>query len=177
MIEFHVHIAYAPHGAGVLCAAFWFAQADHVYGWFTGARGNKHPASFFMLEDYYSPRDTVFYRSAQNDVNGDWFITSARNESLIDQPGPVPPALRHELERMQDAFTREWLFYRDDPGQEEEEAALRARELPVRAVNLRQRKLARLVTGLPVWTFSTPGADLNVVTFLGSRWALDYAPR
>jgi hypothetical protein len=177
MIEPHVHIAYEPRGAGVLCAAFWFAQGEHVYGWFTGARGNEHPASFFVLEDYYSPRDTVFYRSAQNDVNGDWFSAPARSESPIGRPGPVPPALGHELERIQDAFAREWLFYRNDPGHEGEAAALRARELPIRALNLRSGKLTKLVTGHPVWTYSTPGADLNIVTFLGRRWALDYAPQ
>jgi len=177
MIEPHVHIAYAPHGAGVLCATFWFVQGDAVYGWFTGARGRNYPASFFVLQDYYSTRDTVLYRSAQSDVRGAWFIVATDGESPIDGPGPVPAELNPELERMQDAFVHEWLFYRDDAGHDEEAAALRARELPVFAVNPRPKKLSRLTMAVPVWTFSTPGADLNIVTFLGRRWTLDYAPR
>jgi len=177
MIEPQVHIAYAPRGAGVLCAAFWFAQGDHVYGWFTGARGDEYLAGFFVLEDYYSAVDTVFYRSAQNDVHGDWLIVSAQGESPIDRPSPVPSDLSHELERMQDAFIREWLFYRDDPGHAQEAQALRACGLPLRAVNLRPKKLHKLLTEPSVWTFSTPGADVNIITFLGRRWALDYAPQ
>jgi hypothetical protein len=177
MIEPHVHIAYAPRGAGLLCAAFWFVQGDDVYGWSTGARGGDYPSFFFVLEAYYSTRDTVCYRSAQNDVHGGWFVVSTEGESPIGGTGPVPAALRPELERMQDAFVREWLFYRDDPTHHEEAQELRARELPVLAVNLRPKKLSKLAAGAPVWRFSTPGADLNIITFLGRRWTFDYAPQ
>jgi hypothetical protein len=177
MIEPHVHIACAPRGAPLLCAAFWFAQGNHVYGWFTGARRDEYPASFFMLENYYSTRETVFYRSAQDDVRGDWLIVAADAESTLDQPPPLPPALGPELERMQDAFVREWLFYRGDAAPAQEADALRTRDLPARDVNLRPRKRSRLTPGTPAWTFTTPGADLNVVAYLGRRWQLDYAPQ
>jgi hypothetical protein len=176
MIEPQVHVAYAPRGAGVLCAAFWFVQGDHVYGWFTGARAHEHPASFFMLEHYYSTRETVCYRSAQDDVYGDWVVASTSGESPIDRPSPVPEALGHELERMQDAFVREWLFFEGDPEHRSEAAALRARELPVLAVNFRPRRLNKLATGGPVWRYSSPGADLRIVGFLSKRWPLDYVP-
>ncbi len=97
-------------------------------------------------------------------------------EAKIDRPVPVPEALCHELERLQDAFVREWLFFEDDREHESEAAALRAREVPVLAVNLRPRKLGKLETGAPVWTFTSPGADLHPVVFLSKRWPLDYSP-
>ena len=177
MIEPHVHIAFAPRGAGVLCAAFWFVRGDHVYGWFTGARAYEHPASFFMLEDYYSTRDTVFCRSVQNDVYGAWVIASKHGESPIGPPGPVPADLCHELERIQDMFIREWLFYRDDAEHAQEADALRARELPILGVNLRPKKLNKLQTGQVVWTFSSPAADLNIINYMARRWTLDYLPQ
>jgi len=174
MIEPHVHVAYAHRGAGVLCAAFWFAQGESVYGWFTGARAHEHPASFFMLEHYYSTRETVCYRSVEDDVYGQWVAASTAGEKKIDRPVPVPEVLCHELERLQDAFVREWLFFDEDPAQEA--AALRARELPVLAVNLRSGKLGKLATGAPVWTYTSPGADMHPLVFLSNRWPLDYVP-
>ena len=176
MIEPHVHLAYALRGAGVLCALFWFTQDDHVYGWFTGARADELPASFFMLEHYYSTRETVCYRSLQDDVYGDWLVATTMGESKIDRPVPVPEPLCHQLERIQDAFIREWLFYEDDPEHEHEARALRDRELPVLAVNIRPAKLNKLVTGAPIWTYTSPNADIRVVAFLAKRWPLDYAP-
>ena len=94
----------------------------------------------------------------------------------MDRPVPVPMELCHDLERMQDAFVREWLCFEDAPDYEEQAAALRARELPVLAANIRPSKLGKLVMGKPVWTYSSPGADAHVVRFLGKRWPLDYAP-
>ena len=174
MIEPQVHVAYAHRGAGVLCAAFWFGQGDSVYGWFTGARAHEHPASFFVLEHYYSTREAVCYRSVEDDVYGPWVAASTAGEKTVDRPVPVPEALCHELERLQDAFVREWLFFDEDPAHEA--AALRARELPVLAVNLRPGKLGKLATGAPVWTYTSPGADRHPLVFLSKRWPLDYAP-
>lgn len=176
MIEPHVHVAYAHRGAGVLCAAFWFAQGDDVYGWFTGARAHEHPASFFMLEQYYSTREAVCYRSVEDDVYGPWVVASTGGETAIGRPVPVPEAVCHELERLQDAFVREWLFFEDDPAHAAEAAALRASDLPVLAVNLRPGKLGKLETGAPVRTFTSPGADLRPIVFLSHRWPLDYVP-
>ena len=174
MIEPHVHVAYAPRGAGVLCACFWFVQGNDVYGWFTGARGYESPSSFFVLEGYYTLHEAAFYRSAQNDVYGQWLAVSTRGEAKIDGPPPVPEALCHELERLQDAFAREWLLYPDDPAHAGEAAALRERELPVLPVNVRPGRLNKLVTDAPVWTFAPAGADLGILAFLAKRWPLDY---
>ena len=176
MIEPQVYVACAPGGAPLLCAAFWFAQGKDVYGWFTGARGDEYPASFFTLESYYSADETAFFRSAQDDVHGPWLLVTAEAESALDQPPPLTPALGAELERLQDSFAREWLFYRSDAAHENEADALRARGLAVRDVNVRPRKLAKLAAAAPAWTYSTPGADLNVIAFLGRRWPLDHVP-
>lgn len=177
MIEPHVHVACTPRGALLRCAAFWLARGNHVYGWYTGARGREFPAAFFVLEDYYSKRDTAFYRSEHNDVFGAWCLVTAQSHVRIEAPGPVPPALAPELERLQDAFAREWLLYRDDAAHAAEADALRARDVPLRAVNLRPKKLDRLAAATPAWSYTTPGADLNVIEFLALRWTLDYAPR
>jgi hypothetical protein len=176
VIEPHVHVAYAPRGAGLLCALFYFVRDRDVFGWFTGARAHEFPASFFMLERYFSKEETVCYRSAASDVYGEWLAATSRGESPIDRPVPVPEPVCHELERLQDAFAREWLLYADDPEHAAEAAALTERELPVLAANVRPRKLAKLVTGQPVWTYSSPGADAHVVRFLAKRWRIDYQP-
>lgn len=176
MVEPHVHFAYALRGAGLLCALFWFVKEDHVYGWFTGARAHEHPASFFMLEHYYSTRQTVCYRSIEDDVYGNWLIASTEGEAPIDRPVPVSMELCHELERMQDAFVREWLFFEGEPGYEEQAAELRQRKLPVLALNIRPCKLGKLVMDGPVWTYGSPSADAHIVRFLSKRWPLDYAP-
>jgi hypothetical protein len=176
MIEPHVHIAFAPRGAGLLCALFYFIRDRDVFGWFTGARAHEFPASFFMLERYFSKEETTCYRSAANDVYGEWLAATSDRESPIDPPVPVPELVCHELDRLQDAFAREWLLYADDPTHAEEAALLTERELPVLAVNVRPRKLAKLATGQPVWTYSSPGTDAHVIRFLAKRWRIDYAP-
>jgi len=176
MIEPHVYVAYALRGAGLLCAVFWFVKGDHAYGWFTGAKAHEHPAAYFMLEDYYSTRQAVCYRSLDNDVYGKWLVASTEGEAPIDRPVPVSMELCHELERMQDAFVREWLFFEGDPGYEEQAAELRASELPVLGINILPCKLGKLVKGGPVWTYGSPGADAHIVRFLSKRWPLDYTP-
>lgn len=176
MIEPHVHIAYAPRGAGLLCAAFWFTQDAHVYGWYTGARGRDYQSSFFVLENYYSAHDTVFYRSVENDVRGRWLRVSKGGEAPLEGAGPVPEPLEHELARLQDAFVREWLLYRSDAAPEDV-AALQAHGLPLLDVNVRPKRLDKLHKVDLLWTYSTPGADLNIVVYLGERWSLNYAPR
>ncbi len=174
MIEPHVHLAYAPRGAGLLCAMFWFRQGDDAFGWFTGARAYELPAAFFMLENYRSPDEAVCYRSVENDVYGDWLAVTVTGESRIDPPIPLPEPLGHELERLQGAFVQEWLFYETDPEHERECAVLRARELPVLPVNIRPAKITKLSMGEPVWTYSSPNADLSIPALLARRWPLDY---
>jgi len=171
-----VHLAYAPWGAGVLCAMFWFEQHGDVLGWFTGARAHEHPAAFFMLADYHARRDPVCYRSLDTDVYGDWVHATPQSEQRLDAPSPLPEPAGHELERLQDAFVRQWLIYDEADAEQAEIERLHALGLPVLALNIRPSKIGKLATDAVVWTYDSPGADRNVVRVLAGRWPLDYRP-
>ncbi len=173
MIEPHVHLAYAPRGAGVLCAMFWFVKGDDVYGWFVGARGHEHPARFFVLDHYYARQDTECYLSAEDDLYGVWLKATESGAARIDRPIPVSADLCPDLERIQDAFVQEWLFFEADDA--EEASMLRAQELPLLALNIRASRFNKMTRHGPVSTYSTPGADLHVVGYLSKRWPLDYS--
>ena len=175
MREPFAYLACAPRGAHLLCAVVLFAVEKCVYGWYTGAQGPVFPAAFFVLEDYYSVRETVFYRSLQDDVYDGWAIVNPAAELKIDQPVPVPEPLCHELEHMQNVFAQEWLFYADDPASWAEMENYREDELAVGPVNIKARKLNKLEQRDTVWTYATPGLDLNVIDFLKNSWSLDYS--
>jgi hypothetical protein len=176
MIEPKTYFAFAPRGPGLMCALFYFADARSVYGWYTGSRAGEFPASFFMLEDYFSPREMRFYASAADDVYSGWMLRTKDAETPIDPPPPVPEPLLHEMERLQDAFMREWLVYAGDPHATEDAKAYAARELSFQPVNLRADKLAKLSTDEAVWTCASPDCDLNIVSTLRRHWSLDYGP-
>lgn len=173
MSQPHAHLAFAPRGPGLLYAVMWFAEGDHVYGWFTGARNGGTLSSYFMLQDHFAARDTVFMRSLQNDVDSEWVEVGARREVALAHV-PVPEAVRHELRRLQDVFVRHWLFFDDDPDSADEAQALRARELPVRHANVRASRLNKMQHGAAVWRHDAPDADVNVLVFLSKRWPLDF---
>ena len=173
MIEPIVHLAYAPRGAGLLYAVLWFAEGPHVYGWFIGERNGEHLASYFMLQDHYSTRPTQLLRSAQDDVHGPWLECRGDHDVPLTS-SPVPEALRHELSRLQDAFIRRWLCFRDDPQAQGEVRELNARELAVGHVNVLPARLGKLRTGAAVWRYDEPGADLNVPEALSLRWPLEH---
>jgi hypothetical protein len=80
-----------------------------VFGWFGRARA-EFPATFFMLEHYYSTQETVTYRSTTNDVCGDWLVATPSRIMSIRRS--VPQC--HGLDRQQDAFARV-AVYADDP--------------------------------------------------------------
>jgi hypothetical protein len=174
MSQAHTHFAYAPRGVGVLYAVMWFAEGDHVYGWFIGARNGGHLASYFMLQDYYAARDTAFYRSVEDDVLSDWVHVVHEHGAPVSHSSPVPETVRHELSRLQDRFVRHWLFFDDDAQSRAEAEALRARELPVRHVNMRPDRLEKFRTAAAVWHYDSPEADRNVLAWLSKRWPLDY---
>lgn len=169
------YLAYAPRGPGLLCAVVLFNAEANVYGWYTGAAGAAFPASFFMLEDFYSVRDTVFYRSLQDDVYSGWAIVKPEGEDELGRPAPVPEEACHELEQIQNAFVQEWLFYADDSESQAEAEGYRRQDLPVRAVNIKSRKLNKLERHDGVWTYAMPGIDLNIIDTLKKRWSLDYS--
>ena len=134
MSQPHAHLAYAPRGAGLLYAVMWITVSEDIYGWFIGSKDGETLASYFMLQDYYAARDTSFFRSLQDGVVCDWVDVRSDGEFPLAHV-PVPEAIRHELNRLQDQFVRHWLFFDDDPAAAQEIAALSARQLPVRHVN------------------------------------------
>ena len=173
MIEPHVHLAYAPFGPGLLYAVLHFHRAGAIYGWFVGGRDGEFVASYFALLDYYRPRDSAFYRSAEDDVRGPWLQVDAGVESPA--PSPLPEDVARELARLQHEFIRHWLFFGDDPAREAqaEAAALRERGLAVRGVNIRASRLDKLRAAPAVWRYDSPTADVNVAIELSQRWPLD----
>lgn len=177
MIEAHAHLAYAPRGAGMLYAVLWFAQGRDVYGWYVGTRDGVDEASYFMLPGYRGPGPDVLYRSLEDDLYGRWVeVDERRHESELPHPPPVPPALCHELSRLQDEFVSNWLFFQGDPGSEAEAQSLNAKGLPVRHANIRASHLGKLQMNPVVWRYDAPGADLKVLELLSRRWPLDEHP-
>ena len=167
-MEAHSYLAYVPRGAGVAAALFYVAAGKDVYGWYTGASSYAYPAAFFALENFYSTHATVFSRSVENDIYGPWVVDYS--PAITDIRSPVPEPLDHELERLQGAFVREWLFYPDDREEVDEYEAL---GLPVHSVNIRARQLNRFAQDQPTWIYASKGTDLNVVSWLKDVWPLD----
>ena len=174
MIEPHVYLAYAPRGPGVMCAMLYFEVKRSVYGWYAGSRQGEFPGQFFVLEDYYSAQKVRLYLSLEDDVYSDWVHREVAVDVPIGSPAPVPEELTHELERAQGTFIQEWLFYADDPDAAEQARMYASRELSVEAVNIRADRLNKLDTGAAVWTYASPGCNLNMVRTLSKRWSLDY---
>ena len=156
----NVFLAYAPRGAGLRCALAYLASERDVYGWFTGPH---HDASvggyFFLLEDFYTPRKTRYEAVEQAELHSAWSLDEAR---------------RHELARMQEAFAREWLFYRDDARAAAELEAYAEAELATGDVNLRFGRLEKLSKEQPNWTFYSPGFERPVLRQLAKRWPLEF---
>jgi len=175
MKEPQVYLACAPKGLGLICGLMLIAGDSDVYGWYTGAANGKFPMSFFMLEDFYSLHGTVFYRSLQNDVYGDWALVQSEAEVKIDKPIPLPEDMCHELERIQDMFVREWLFCANDPESTPHIHWYREHGLLMQQVNLRQDTLNKLDQSDTVWTYKKPLLDMNIISFLEQHWALDYS--
>lgn len=155
-----IFIAYAPRGAGLRCAVAYLAAERDAYGWFAGPRLDATVASaFFVLEDFYTSRETRYEAVAQADLHTAWALDEAR---------------RHELARMQEAFAHEWLLYRDDPRAARELASYARAELAVGEVNLRFERIARLSVLQPNWTYYSPGCERSVLRHLAKRWPLEY---
>lgn len=176
MIEPKTYLAFAPRGPGLMCALFYFTDARSVYGWYTGSRAGEFPARFFALEDYFSPHEAGYYASRADDVYSGWTRRTKTGETPLDPPAPVPEALLHDLERLQDAFASEWLVYAEDTRAAEHARAYAERELPFGPVALRVDKLGKLRTGAAVWTYASPDCDLNIVDHLRRHWSLDDQP-
>jgi len=156
----HVFIAYAPRGAGLRCALAYLEDKRDAYGWFAGPRQDTSIATqFFLLEDFFTPREARYEAVEQADLHGAWSLAEQR---------------RHELARMQELFAREWLFYRDAPQAARELEAYAEAELATGEVNLRFERLSRLSTQQPNWTYYSPSFERPVLRFLAKHWPLEY---
>ena len=156
----HTFIAYAPRGAGLRCALAYLASPRDLYGWYTGPRDDgRFAAAFFLSEGFYTNRPVHYEAVDHAELHSAW---------LLDEPR------RHELARMQDAFAREWLFYRDDPRAPAELQAYADAELAVGEVNVRFARLAGFSTLQPNWTHYSSGFEHAVLRHLAKRWSLEY---
>ena len=171
-----VFLAYAPRGAGLLCAAAWFLRDDDVFGWWGGARGADFACGYFLAESFYASGGTRLLATEGNDLYGGWTRDYTHRQPPLAAPIPVPDALCHELERLQFQFSHEWLAYGDDPEAAAEAAAYREAEHAAGPVLIRHRKLNKFSKDDVVWTFGSPALDRNVLDYLSRRWPLDFRP-
>ena len=156
----NIYIAYAPRGAGLRCALAYLASERDVYGWFTGPRADGGVAAeFYLVEDFYTNRPARYEAVGTAALHSGWSLDEVR---------------RHEAAQMQEAFAREWLFYRDDPRAAAELEAYAEAELAAGEVNLRFERLAKLSTLQPNWTYYSPQFGRSVLRHLAKRWPLEY---
>ena len=158
----HVFIAYAPRGAGLRCAVAYLAGGRDAYGWFAGPRHDASiAASYFLLEDFFTNRETRYEAVEQGDLHGAWTLNEAR---------------RHELARMQEVFAREWLFHRRDvPQAAAELQAYAEAELAAGELNVRFERLAKFSTQQPNWTYYSANFERPVLKSLIKHWPLEYS--
>ena len=157
-----VFLAYAPRGSGLRCAVAYLTAGSDAYGWFIGPEQDTSVASrFFLLEGLYTAAAARYDAVETQDLHSSW---------TLDEPR------RHELARMQDAFAREWLFFRDDPRAAKELQAYAEAELAAGEVNLRFARLAKLSKLQPNWTYYSPRFERTVLRHLAKCWPLEYRP-
>jgi hypothetical protein len=153
-------LAYAPRGAGLRCALAYLESGRDVYGWFAGPRDDTTVARcYFLLEDLHAAKAPRYDAVHETDLHSAWSLDEAR---------------RHELAQMQEAFSREWLFYRGDPGAERELQAYAEAELAAGAINVRFERLAKFDTRQPNWTHYSPKFERTVLRHLSGRWPLEF---
>ena len=174
MAEAATYFAYDPTGPGVMCALFYLAHDDDVYGWWIGAEEGRYPPAFFMLEKFYSDGETRLYATQGNDAYGGCRVDYTMGCRPLADPLPLPQDICHELEQHQSAFVQEWLFFADESETAAEIDALEKAGLTVKPVNIREKRLHKFERRDPVWTYASPATYLNIIDFLRQRWPLDY---
>lgn len=145
-------------------ACFYLEGNGELYGWRLYAKGHRFAAAFFMLENFYDSDRTVLYRSVEDDVYGAWMSDYPRRHEEIRCPLPDP--VQHELERLQSLFVQEWLFFENDPEADQDISLYERQHLAVHAVNVKFRKLSRLVRTQRRWEYRMPGFDLHLLDYL-----------
>ena len=168
------YLAYAPHGAGVMCAVVYFEHGVDIVGWWIGARGYEYHSAYFKLERFFSTKPTRFYATEGMDLYGGWKMLYSAREPALDKPVPVEDAVSHELDRVQGMFVSEWLFFENDADADAEYKAYEALRLPLQRVNIRSRRLVKFDESQPVWIYHTHDFDLDAIDYLQRYWPLDY---
>jgi hypothetical protein len=166
-------IAFTPFGVGLLCALVYFEKDRDIYGWWIGARDSEHQSAYFKLEDYFTRMPARFYAAEGADLYGGWRFDYSAEQSIVQEPLRMDEDVAHELERVQDVFVSEWLFFGDTTDAAEREAYGRMK-FPIRDVNIRVEGLNRLSKDEPVWIYRSHDFDTRVLEFLARYWPLDY---
>lgn len=152
-------IAYAPRGAGLICAVLYVPLGQDVCGWYVGGREGVLESAYFRLEAFYTPLDTQLV---------------AVPDAALHAGKLGDPQLCQDLARMQEAFRREWLWDAGDPDAAAETAAYREAELALGEVNVRFARLAKFSKTQPTWTCYAQGFERSVLRVLAKRWPLDF---
>ncbi|HSD59833.1 MAG TPA: hypothetical protein VLC55_03155 [Burkholderiales bacterium] len=169
-----VFLAYAPRGAGLMCAVAWFTRGNDVFGWWGGARGSEFACGYFLAEDFYAGGGTRLLATEGNDLYGGWTRDYTHRQPPLDDRIPPPDEVCHELERLQFQFSHEWLVFSHDPDAAAEKSAYHDAELAAGPVLIHNRKLNKFRKDDVVWTFASPVVDRNLLEYLWRRWPLDY---
>lgn len=151
-------LCYAPR-AGLRCAVAYLGNERDAYGWFTGLVDGCPENAYFVLEDFYTPREPRYVSVAAGDLHSKW----TRDEAMC-----------HELARLQDGFAGEWLFYSSDPRAAPEIERYAQAELAAGEVGVRFERLNHFSKDQPNWTCYSHDCERAVLKGLSRRWPLDY---
>lgn len=174
MHNLETFIAYAPRGAGLLCAIVYAERGDDVFGWYTGSRGYQTASAFFLLNGFSSIGETVSYATEGMDLRGGWKYDYSTSEPQLNRPVALEDDLAQQLDMMQGKFAGEWLFYPDDPAAAGQIKAYRELDLPLQAVNVQAKKLNKFDQKDAVWRYYSAAFRGPVLRYLSARWPLDY---
>ena len=165
-----VHLAFSTAGTGSVDAMFYIASDADIFGWYGRAKDQSVWAAYYMIESYYANKSTVLHRSIEDDLYQAWITDFPKGD--VEIRCPVAEPMQHELEQMQSQFLQEWLFFDNEPSIAAELAAYRSQQLPILGMNIKSRKLNRLVEHGEVRTYSTGSLDLYIVEFMQSHFRI-----
>ena len=74
-------LAYAPRGAGLLCAVCYFKDENGVdlSGWWIGFKDHGYVPAYFTLQNFYTLVDTAFLATEGSDLYGGWRYNYSRS--------------------------------------------------------------------------------------------------
>jgi hypothetical protein len=174
MMQHECFLAYAPRGAGLLCAVTYVSGEPDIVGWFVGAKGRSYPSAYFRVEKFFSAEQKHFWATAGSDIYGGWRYDYARGDSELDRTEAVDDALCHVLDRLEDVFVAEWLVFKGDLRFDVEKAVYAREGWVTSDVLIEHRKLAKFDREGPAWTFYSHGFNDEVLRYLIAHWPLDH---